>query len=163
MKKLEKSSDAFSQLELGRIISKLYRQGRGYFDQRMSTFGLGSGQHVFLFFLYNHNGASQDEISRSLELDKGTTARAIQKLEERGFVTRVTDEKDKRINRIHLTDKAYEIQDELNSFSQEWKAILVSDMSDEELYSLKNLMEKLSYNGSNYRNGQIKKGGQHDE
>ncbi len=163
METLGKISDPFSELELGRTVAKLYRQGRGFMDQRMSAFGLGSGQHIFLFHLYNHNGTSQDELSRGLELDKGTTARALQKLEERGFVNRVTDEKDKRINRVFLTDKAYDIQEELKSFSQQWKAILVSGMTNEELIQLKQLMEKLSCNGSLYKNGQIKKGGQHDE
>lgn len=158
-----RSDMAAYDLELGRIIAKLYRQGRWYMDQRMASFGLGSGQHIFLFHLYRHNGTSQDELSRALELDKATTARALQKLEEKGFVNRVTDEKDKRINRVFLTEQAYAIQEELQSFSKEWRSILVSDFSPNELTDLKYLIEKIALNGSAYKQRSVKKGGQHDK
>lgn len=149
--------------ELGRYVSMLFRQNRWYMDQRMSAFGLGSGQYMFLFFLYNHNGANQDEISKALELDKATTARAIQKLEERGFVTRSTSEKDKRVNQVFLTQEAYDIQRELKSISSEWKAILVEGMDLEELDMLETLFGKLLENAKTYRGIHCKKGGQHDK
>ena len=157
------SDNDVTDLELGRIIARLYRQGRWYMDQRMASFGLGSGQHIFLFHLYRHNGTSQDELTRALELDKATTARALQKLEEKGYVNRLSDEKDKRINRVYLTEQAYAIQEELQSFSKEWQSILVSDLTSDELVDLKYLIEKIAQNGSTYKKQAIKKGGQHDK
>lgn len=148
--------------ELGRSVSMLFRQNRWYMDQRMSAFGLGSGQYMFLFFLYNHNGANQDEISRALELDKATTARAIQKLEERGFVTRETNEKDKRVNQVFLTQEAYDIKSELKGISSEWKAILVEGMNLDELSLLETLFGKMLENAKAFRGIHCKKGGQHD-
>jgi DNA-binding MarR family transcriptional regulator len=155
---MDKESKPF---ELGRQISALHRHGRAYFDQRMSAFELGSGQHTFLFFLYSHNGASQDEISRALQLDKATTARAIHKLEEKGFVRREDGEKDKRVNHVFLTEKAYDIQKELRSYSDEWKAVLVNELDEQDLIILEKLINKLSTNASTYREAHCKKGGHH--
>jgi DNA-binding MarR family transcriptional regulator len=148
---------------LGRSISMLHRQCRWFMNQRMSALGLGSGQHIYLFHLAHNNGTSQDEISRALELDKATTARAIQKLELLGFVTRKISEKDKRVNHVYLTDKGFSIQDELKAFSSEWKDILVAGMSTEEMVMLEHLFNRMTSNASNYRSSHSKKGGHHDE
>lgn len=157
----QNASNNFKKFELGRWISVLYRNNRWYMEQQMAVFDLGGGQHVFLFFLYSNNGASQDEISRALQLDKATAARAIQKLEDRGFVTRQVSEKDKRVNHVFLTQKAYDIEQQLRGFSEEWKAILVEDMSTEEVECLEKLINKLNTNASNYRSSMCKKGGHH--
>ena len=159
MSQMETSN--FKKFELGRLISILYRNNRWYMDQQMAVFDLGGGQHVFLFYLYSHNGASQDEISRALELDKATAARAIQKLEERGFVTRQVSEKDKRVNHVFLTQKAYDIEQQLRGFSEAWKAVLVGDMTTDEVECLERLINKLNTNASNYRGSMCKKGGHH--
>lgn len=145
-------------LNLGRNIAILSRYSRWFMDQKMTAFDFGSGQHGFLFYLYDHSGASQDEISKALELDKATTARAIQKLEDSGYVTRKSSEKDKRINHVFLTEKAFAIQTEIKEYSAEWTAILTSDMTPEELTQLSSLMEKLTLNAHHHKNTTTKKG-----
>jgi DNA-binding MarR family transcriptional regulator len=127
-------------------------------DHQMSTYDFGSGQHGFIFFLYDHNGVSQDEISKALELDKATTARAIQKLEDSGYIIRKTSEKDKRINHVFLTDKAYGIQKEIRQFSAEWTAILTEGLTDDDLVQLQNLLSKLTHNAHHYKTVLTKKG-----
>ncbi len=136
-------------LNLGRSIAILSRYSRWFMDQKMTAYDFGSGQHGFIFYLYDHNGASQDEISKALELDKATTARAIQKLEDNGYVTRKTSEKDKRINNVFLTEKAYAIQQEIRQFSAEWTTVLTHDMTPDELSQLSTLMAKLTENAHN--------------
>ena len=41
---------------------------------------------MFLLELYKKDGKNQEELSEKLNIDKGTTARAIKKLEEEGFL-----------------------------------------------------------------------------
>lgn len=150
-------------LNLGRSIAILSRYSRWFMDQNMAAYEFGSGQHGFLFFLYDHNGSSQDEISKALELDKATTARAIQKLEDNGYVTRKTSEKDKRINNVFLTEKAFAIQTEIKHYSTQWTAILTQDMTPEELIQLSSLMGKLAQNAHHHKTTTTKKGNEHDE
>lgn len=150
--------------ELGRSISKIYRIGRWHMETHLAdTLDLSSGQHTFLFYLFNHDGASQDEISRALSIDKASTARAIQKLEEKHYLTRVTSEKDKRVNHVFLTQKGWDSEKELKKNSKAWKAILVEGLSEEELKMMEHILEKLSENASNYKNATFKKGGIHDK
>lgn len=157
----EKSKHVF---DLGRSISTLYRVGRWHMESNLvDKLDLSSGQHTFLFYLYNNDGASQDEISRALAIDKASTARAIQKLEEKNFVTRVTSEKDKRVNHVFLTKKGWDSEKELRKNSKAWRAILIEGLSEEELKMMEKIIGKLSENASNYKKTVFKKGGSYDK
>lgn len=141
-----------------RYISMLYRHGRSYMDASMHKFDLGSGQYAFLCYLFRNNTTSQEEISRALDIDKATTARAITKLEKKGFLIRKVDEFDKRINRINLTQKSYDIQDEIKEFSRRWNEIILEGTTDEEKDILKGLIVKISENASLYNKCKSRKG-----
>lgn len=149
------------RFNLGKYISLLNRHGRCFMNSHMSSWGLSSGEHVFLFYLYKNDGSSQDEISKDLEIDKGTTARAIKKLENKEFLYREDDKKDKRIKRVFLTEKAFEIKKDLISLSEQWKETLVCDFDDKEIAAMEKLIKKLVNNASMYRNLRNKKGDLH--
>ncbi len=127
-------------------------------NSQMSHLGLSSGEHIFLFFLYINDGSSQDEICKNLEIDKGTTARALKKLEKKNFIYRVDDEHDKRINRVFLTKKAFDIREDLLNLSEQWKNTLVNNFDDNEIETMKVIIKKLVNNASQYRYLRNKKG-----
>ena len=68
---------------------------------------LGKGQLIIIKVLSRSgDGKTQDELSKMLLLDKTTVARTLQKMIKNGYVIRIKDKKDHRINRIYLTDKS---------------------------------------------------------
>ena len=89
---------------IGKYISQLYRKGSVFINKEVSEYGIGSGQFMFLLELYINDGKNQEEIAETLKIDKGTTARALKKLEEQGFVTRIKDENDKTVNSLSNSD-----------------------------------------------------------
>ena len=89
---------------LGKYISLIHRQANVFFTKEFSKFGFGSGQYMFMIHLYKNDGISQEKLSELLNIDKGTTARSIKKLEKEGFIIRLKDEHDKRAYKIYLTD-----------------------------------------------------------
>lgn len=147
---------------LGKSIATLYRYGRWFMEQNLAPYDFGSGQHLFIFYLYQHNGTNQDEISKALSLDKATTARALQKLEEHGYVTRKISEKDKRFNQVFLTEKAYNIKKEVQQISQHWTEILTDGMTADEQQHLSKLIEQLICNAQSYKIKSTTKGDSND-
>ena len=89
---------------IGKYISQIYRKGRAFISKGLTQYDMGYGQMLFLLQLYNQDGISQEELTEKLNIDKGTTARSIKKLEKEGFIIRVKDEHDKRAYKIYLTD-----------------------------------------------------------
>ncbi len=95
---------------VGRYISMLYRASNCYINKELCKYGIGSGQYIFLLYVFNNNGCNQEEISTVLNIDKGTTARALQKLEKEGYINKEIDKNDRRINHIIITKKGSEIK-----------------------------------------------------
>lgn len=131
---------------LGKYISLIYRQANAFFTKEFSKFGFGSGQYMFMIHLYKNDGISQEALSELINIDKGTTAKAIKKLEELSFITRSKDEKDKRVNRIYLTPKAINIKDDFFKVLSQWENILTSELNQEEITNGLNILNKISKN-----------------
>ena len=93
-----------------------------------------------------NDGLSQEELTEILNIDKGTTAKSIKKLETEGFVMRVKDKNDKRINRVYLTPKALEIKDEFLSSINAWENTLTLNLSYAEKEQALTLLKKITYN-----------------
>ena len=96
---------------IGKYISQIYRKGRAFISKGLTQYDMGYGQMLFLLQLYRQDGISQEELTEKLNIDKGTTARSIKKLEKEGFIIRLKDEHDKRAYKIYLTDKSKEKQE----------------------------------------------------
>lgn len=128
---------------IGKYISELHRASGMYFSKKFNKFGIGSGQYIFLLNLYRSSGITQEELTEKVRLDKATTARAIKKLEDEGYVNRVKKENDKRAYRLELTEKAENIKEEVYSIMNEWEDKVRSCLTLEETEELINLLSKL--------------------
>lgn len=133
---------------LNREISAIHRLSRVFMDQGMEGYGLSSGQYVYLFHLLENDGASQDDISKGLEVDKASTARVVQKFEDFGLIVRVQDLKDKRVNRVFITDKGRALAMPLKLRSKELQDRLLEGFSEEEKMQLSNYLAKMALNAS---------------
>ena len=131
---------------IGKYISQLYRKGSVFINKEVSEYGIGSGQFMFLLELYINDGKNQEEIAETLKIDKGTTARALKKLEEQGFVTRIKDENDKRSNKIYLNDKAKDVREGVLDVLNDWNKEITKSLTEEEEEMLKSLLEKVCKN-----------------
>ncbi len=131
---------------IGKYISQLYRKGSVFINKEVSKYGISSGQFMFLLEVYIQDGRNQEEISEKLKIDKGTTARALKKLEEQGFITRVKDEYDKRSNKVYLTDKAKEIRENVFDVLRDWNHMISQSLTEEEEEAMEKLLEKVCNN-----------------
>ncbi len=128
---------------IGRYVSQMYRKGNAYIGKQLSDIGVGSGQFMFLLELYRQDGRSQEELSEILDIDKGTTARAIKKLEDDHFLLRERDENDKRAYKIYLTDKGRDVKQPILDALKSWEDIITSRLSKEERTILDILLNKI--------------------
>lgn len=131
---------------IGKYISQLHRKGNVFINRELSKYDLSVGQFMFLLDLYMKDGKNQEEISDNLKIDKGTTARAIKKLEEQGFVIRIKNENDKRSNKIYLTDKAKDIKENVFDILDDWNHKISMILTKEEEKTMKNILKKVCEN-----------------
>lgn len=108
--------------ELGRWISILDRLMKMYYDRGLADFEIGWGQQFYVEYLYDHPGAFAQEMARCIRVDKATLTKVIKKLLALDYIKVTADEKDKRVKRLYLTEKALpaarRIKEIHNSFYQ---------------------------------------------
>ena len=130
----------------GKWISILHRYAQSFIVKRLKNYHIGSGQYIFLMELYKCDGIRQEDLATALNIDKGTTARALSNLEKQGYLKREVDRIDKRAYRVFLTTKAYDIKPYVHQILLEWTDIITSDLSEQEAETALGLLPKMAAN-----------------
>jgi MarR family transcriptional regulator, organic hydroperoxide resistance regulator len=76
--------------------------------------GVRDGQQFLLMALWNQDGLAPGELARRLGLATPTVTRAAIRMEAAGLVTRTPDLADRRLVRIHLTERGRDLQQVLD-------------------------------------------------
>ena len=76
--------DHFS--DLGRYVSILDRLMKMYYDRGLSDYEIGWGQQFYVEYIYDHPGATPQEMAQCIRVDKGTLTKTIKKLTEVGYI-----------------------------------------------------------------------------
>ena len=87
---------------IGRCITILDRLMKMYYDRGLADFEIGWGQQFYVEYIYDHPGASAQEMAERIRVDKATLTKVIKKLMEIGYVNIVKSQKDKRIKLLYL-------------------------------------------------------------
>lgn len=138
---------------VNRTISVLYRYGQRYLGARLRPLGLEVGQLPALLRICRNPGITQEQISLETGMDKGTTARSVQRLAELGLVRRETDRADRRINHIYPTERACAIEESVIAVLEELHDILYEGMTEAEIAQAADLMNRMKENLTSAANG----------
>ena len=94
---------------VGRVLTRLARKCQIAVGNALQQYNLTAAEEPFLMSVLNNEGLTQEELTAYVGVDKAAASRTVRSLEEKGFLFRVQDPKDKRQNRVYPTDKAKEI------------------------------------------------------
>ena len=99
--------------------------------------------HSFILAVCHTPGASQDELSRRLALNKSSVARALAHLEGLGYVSREQDKRDKRVIRVYPTEKMLLIYPVEKRITEEWNRAVLSGISEDEIAVFRSVLKKM--------------------
>ena len=111
------------------VICRKFNQ---FLNRELQEVDLTAAELTYLNFLLEQNGMTQDELAKSLCVDKAAVTRMIQRMEKKGIVQRQMDDSDKRANRIYPTEKAYYYQKIIENVRQKWIRIMDVYMTEEQ-------------------------------
>ncbi|MEN3290243.1 MAG: MarR family transcriptional regulator, transcriptional regulator for hemolysin [Bradyrhizobium sp.] len=115
---------------------------RNYIDQRAKERGTTRAQWVVLFRLRTQEGLSQVDLAEVLELQPISLVRLLDRLVEQGLLERRHDPRDRRANRLFLTEAGRRLVDDLDSLRDAIAADVLRDIPDEAITtSLKTLRD----------------------
>jgi len=136
------------QSSIGFIINRIGKSLIYVIDQELKKkFGITLGQWKVLIILANSDfGLTQKEIADKLVLEGPTLIPIIDKLEKDGLVVRKNDLKDRRINRVYLTDRTNDLLNDTIQCVSQIKQSCIAGITENEVLITKNTLEKMWQN-----------------
>lgn len=120
---------------------------RNYIDHRAKARGTTRAQWIVLFRLRAQEGLSQVDLAEVLELQPISLVRLLDRLVEQGLLERRHDPKDRRANRLYLTDAGRRLVDDLDDLRDAIAADVLDAIPDEavatSLTTLRELKERI--------------------
>lgn len=84
-------------------------------------------------------------IARKSGLDKTKVSRAVFDLEQRGWLVRQRDARDRRVEHLNLTEPGQEVFRDLGKIAVEHDATILADITAEEATVLRTVLRKLTH------------------
>ena len=128
---------------------------RNYIDHRAKGRGTTRAQWIVLFRLRQQEGLSQVDLAEVLELQPISLVRLLDRLVDHGLLERRPDPRDRRANRLFLTEAGRQLVDDLDSLRDSIAADVLQGMpvstietSLEALRDIKHRIKSVSENRS---------------
>ena len=136
------------ELPAGALICIIFRSRNRMLSEWASHNNIPSAVVGHLVYLSHHPDATQDEISRRMMIDKAAVARAIQRLEEGGYLTRTPDETNRRKYRISLTETGIRLAQDAVAAADEIDREITAGLPEEERLYLMPILRRMAHTSS---------------
>lgn len=113
-----------------------------------SKYKLTGNQCEILAYLSHNKGKSiyQKDIEKEFNQSNPAVTGTLNRLENSGYIKRVTSDKDSRYKKICLTSKAYDLESNIEKELIKFYRLYNCNLTKDELHNLKKLLEKLYIN-----------------
>jgi MarR family transcriptional regulator for hemolysin len=113
----------------GFLLNDVARLLRTTYDRRVKSLGLTRSQWWVLNHLFRGDGVTQTELAETLEIEKPTLGRLLDRLEAKGWVRREADPRDGRAWRVYLTNEVEPAMRELRRVAAELRRDALAGLS----------------------------------
>lgn len=91
------------------LLAKAYQKAHKNLKRHVQAYGLTPIQCLILQTLCEEEGISAGELGKRIVLDNATLSGVLERMAEKGWVVKKTDEDDKRYLKIYLSDRAKDL------------------------------------------------------
>ena len=130
----------FLTFRLSRIQANLNAQAA---DLLRRNGGVPLAHWRVLLILFENMATTQKEIVERAEFDKGQVSRIVDRLSEQGYLVSESDDADKRVRKLILTDAAHQLIDQLLPKMRQRQQHLRSPFSEEDMTTLFDFFDRL--------------------
>ena len=135
----EYTYNTIKEVPLSAMMSTIHRHHSIYINRRLKDIGLTSGLYGILLCIYDDykSPKSQQDIAKRLNMNDGTIAKALRKLEDKNMIQRSPNPDNRRQNLISLTDTGLSIAEEFNNLDEKWEKDVFEGLTSDEIIDKK--------------------------
>lgn len=130
-------------------LSVADRHTKMYLDQQFAPLGITSSQHMYILAVCDDPGISQEQLMNLFYIHPSNITRALNALINAGFITRETNENDKRTHCLYPTEKAQNTAVRIREILELTKDRLTDSIPPEDSEKLTDILEKIALNATN--------------
>lgn len=121
------------RIEVLRDIGKIARALDSIANIEFKEYQLSKGQYLYLIRIFENPGIIPDRLAEMIKVDRTTAARAIKKLEEKGFIRKEADDVNKKIRRLFVTEDGAKLVPIIQLENQYSNQIALQNLSKKEV------------------------------
>ena len=121
------------RIEFLRDIGKIARALDSIANIEFKEYQLSKGQYLYLIRIFENPGIIPDRLADMIKVDRTTAARAIKKLEEKGFIRKEADDVNKKIRRLFVTEDGAKLVPIIQLENQYSNQIALQNLSKKEI------------------------------
>lgn len=122
----------------------LYRTFLYYVSEEVSEKEITFSDSIFLVNVGKNEGISQNDLSKSLAIDKAAVARSIKSMEKKGYLRIQKSDYDKRMKKLYLTDTGTELFQFVSNLNTKWLDQILIDFTDAEIHQFNSVINRIS-------------------
>jgi DNA-binding MarR family transcriptional regulator len=135
-------------LRIGFLVHDVSRMRRTLFDQAVKPLGITRSQWWALANLSRQEteGMIQSDLARLLDVGKVTIGGLIDRLEASGHVERRADAHDRRIKRIFITARGFDVIRQMSAIGETLNARILEGIPANQLHMAEEVMHRMKEN-----------------
>ncbi len=129
------TSNIQTHIEKGQMLKAFGVMNRlfvSYMSDQIKAMNITFSDSVFLMNIGLDGGISQDEIAKSLAIDKAAVTRSMKRMEKLELIRIIRSDKDKRVKHVYLTQQGQELFIQLNTININIVDGILAHMDDDE-------------------------------
>ncbi len=108
--------------------------------------GIPSGYRHMLMILAHRDGISQLELARCLHITSPTVSVTLSKMEQCGYITRRSNERDQRQTLVYLNEKGRQLEARCHQIAQETEKVSLNGFDEKEKRDFKEYLLRIYQN-----------------
>ncbi|MCX7022991.1 MAG: MarR family transcriptional regulator [Spirochaetes bacterium] len=129
-------------------VIRLIRMNQSFINHKLGGINLSSGLYYFMLELSTRERMTMSELSAAVGVDNGHCSRAIKRLVDLGYVSRLRDRTDRRSMRVALTESGRIAAKGVTQAVREWVEIIQRDIPQDEIVMTNSVIDRYCENAS---------------
>lgn len=138
---------------IGQMLNHCAHLARQYMDRQLRDYQVTPVQSFALIYLHRQEGAAEEvtqrDLERELRLKAPTVNGLVDRMVEKGFITRATSRTDGRCRVLSLSEKGREAVETFQAAARRSEELIHAEFSDQEEQLLRELLTRLIANLEN--------------
>lgn len=131
---------------LGFLLGSTYRRISTAFARALKPYDITPEQWSVLLMIADQGGINQKEVAAAVAKDQPTTARIVELLQKKGFITKSMNKSDRRSFLLYATGEGKTLIEQTLTLEQQVMDAAVTGLGPEQLDQLRGMLEHIYHN-----------------